>query len=330
MNTESLPDPIDEEIRLNRQHAASWMWAVANSGGDQNKTRELYRIRRQEQLAQQASATAARQDELCHLRAAVRRDLALRNRPSIYSVLGIAPDASDQAVAETIARVTASGPAADPEVRYAIEVLGNAESRERYDRTLHAQLSRPVADAAPAAQIITTPVVTAPTTPRLTSWLGIGLLLLVGTYIVLDYKKAEAERELKRQELEARAALAERQARLNEQQAELRAAALQRAAQDRERELDARDRARADAIARDDRMRLESEIRRQQQEQERQKQIDENKRRSEIAAAEAAQRRSEAEAVARTRALRQQMINEAIANGNPEQARRLRIQQSLY
>ena len=325
MNQGTFDSTIADELRLNRQNAGAWMWAVSNSGGDQGKARELYRQKRLEQIAENVQEERANELELQNLRSVIRRNLPLRNRTSIYAALGLLPDASDLAIAKAIEILTAQGTPPDPETRYAIEVLGSPETRERYDRSLHSQLARlPTVDV---------PIPTSGPEPgisRVTAWATAGLLILAGLYIAIEYKKSADEKELRRQELAHRAALAERQTKLDERQAELKAAMLEAAAEERRRSEDARDTERLAAVARQDMARLQNDLRREQQKQDQAQQTEERKRKAEIAAAEAAQRRSDAAAVAKTRALRQQMINEALANGNPEQARRLRTQQTLY
>lgn len=325
MNQESIDAKIAEELRFNRQNAGAWMWAVSNSGGDQNKARELYRQRRLEQINDQANAKWSQESELQQLRSGIRRRLALRNRTSIYSALGLFPDTSNEAISEAIKLQAARDTPPDPETRYAIEVLGNPEARERYDRALYTELL-----GVPNESVARTTTVVEPPRSKITAWLTGGALILASIYTVLEYKKSTDEKDLRRQEIAQKAALAERQAKLDERQAELRAAAVEATAEQRRQLDEVRDRERLAAIARQDVARLQNDLRREQQKQDRIQQIEERKRKADIAAAEAAQRRSDAEAIAKTRALRQQMINEALANGNPEQARRLRTQQTLY
>lgn len=325
MNQESFDTKIAEEIRSNRQNAGAWMWAVSNSRGDQSKIAELYRQKRLEQITEEAREKQARVLELKQLRSGIRRSLALQNRTSIYAALGLLPDASDQAIAEAIAVLASQSTPSDPETHYAIEVLGNPEARERYDRSLHTQLMGVHPVGAPVGAIAEEPAKSGITTSLTT-----GLLILAVMYIALEYKKSADDRELKRQEVAQRAAHAERQAKLEERQAELRAAMLEAATEERRRSEEARAREALSAIARRDVALLQNDLRREQQKQDQLRLAEERKRKAEIAAAEAAQRRSDAEAIAKTRALRQQMINEALANGNPEQARRLRTQQNLY
>jgi chemotaxis protein histidine kinase CheA len=325
MTQEDLDTTIAEELRSNRQDPGAWMWAVSNSGGDQGKARELYRQRRLEQTAKDVEGRRAKELELRDLRSGIRRGLALRNRTSIYAALGLLPDTSDLAIAEAIRNLAAQGTPPDPETRYAIEVLGSPAERERYDRSLHSQLL-----GLPAADVPAPAFGPEPGRSRATTWATAGLLILAGTYTAIEYKKSADEKELRRQEIAQKAALAERQIKLDERQAELKAAMLEAAAEEKRRLDEARDLERLAAVARQDISRLQNDLQREQQKQDQVQLTEERKRKAEIAAAEAAQRRSDAAAIAKTRALRQQMINEALANGNPEQARRLRTQQTLY
>ena len=107
MNQGTFDSTIADELRLNRQNAGAWMWAVSNSGGDQGKARELYRQKRLEQIAENVQEERANELELQNLRSVIRRNLPLRNRTSIYAALGLLPDASDLAIAKAIEILTA-------------------------------------------------------------------------------------------------------------------------------------------------------------------------------------------------------------------------------
>ena len=84
--------------------------------------------------------------DLQQLRGELRRQLAFQRKSSLYSVLGLAADCGDDAIAEAVTRISADGVLADAELRYAIEILGRPESREAFDRQLLEQLRKPKAE----------------------------------------------------------------------------------------------------------------------------------------------------------------------------------------
>ena len=201
--------------------------------------------------------------DLQTLRGELRRQLALQQKNSLYSVLGLPADCSDTAIAEAIARLTAGGAAPDAEARYAIEILGRPESREAFDRQLADQLRKP-----PPIPLMTQPLAS----PRGRSpWLlpvtvGIfGLLLLGMAWLGLNFLKENGEREMKLLEAQARAEESRRRAEAIPKTSELMRRAVEASADAQQRELDAQDKAGEEARAREERFREEREKNYQQQ-----------------------------------------------------------------
>lgn len=135
---------VAEEIDSGTQDRAIWAWALAESGGDADKTKALYIRRRVAAVMAAAQPAAPPPDsELQRLRGELRRQLALQRKESFYSVLGVPADSSDAEVAEAIGCITAAGTPLDAGTRYAVEALGDAAARERFDRRLLEQLRSP-------------------------------------------------------------------------------------------------------------------------------------------------------------------------------------------
>ena len=198
------------------------------------------------------------------LRGELRRQLALQQKNSLYSVLGLAADASDAAITEAVARVTGGGAQPDAEQRYAIEILGRPESREAFDRQLLEQLRRPK----PSPLVIEH--VAGPRTGR-SPWLmpvtvGIfGLLLLGMAWLGLNFMKENAEREMKLLEAQARAEETRRRAEAIPKTSELMRRAVEASGEAQQRQADAQDQAGEEARAREERFREERERNYQQQ-----------------------------------------------------------------
>ncbi len=198
------------------------------------------------------------------LRGELRRQLALQQKNSLYTVLGLAADASDAAIAEAVAKVSAAGAQPDAELRYAIEILGRPESREAFDRQLLDQLRKPK-----PPPLVIEPVAM-PRAGR-SPWLlpvtvGIfGLLLLGMAWLGLNFMKENAEREMKRLEAQARAEEIRRRAEAIPKTSELMRRAVESSEAIQQRELDAQDKVGEEARAREERFREEREKNYQQQ-----------------------------------------------------------------
>lgn len=201
--------------------------------------------------------------DLQALRGELRRQLALQQKNSLYSVLGLPADCSDAAIAEAIVRLTAGGAAPDAEARYAIEILGRPDSREAFDRQLADQLRKP------AMLPLMTPPVAA--SGGRSPWLlpvmvGIvGLLLLGMAWLGLNFMKENAEREMKLLEAQARAEESRRRAEAIPKTSELMRRAAEAAETSQQRAFDAQDKAGEEARASEERFREEREKAYQQQ-----------------------------------------------------------------
>lgn len=200
--------------------------------------------------------TANPASDIHSLRIELRRQLALQRRSSLYNVLGLAADCSDEAIAGAVAGLTAGGAQPDAEARYAIDILGRPEAREAFDRQLLDQLRKPQ----PA------PLILEPTRrPARSPWvlpvtMGIfGLLVLGGAWLALNAMKENAEREIRRVEAEARAEEARRRAEAIPKTSELMRRAAETAAAEQKQDADFRDRMAEEARAREERFRDERE-----------------------------------------------------------------------
>ncbi len=188
------------------------------------------------------------------LRVELRRQLALQRRSSLYSVLGLAADCSDEAIAGAVAGLAADGAQPDAEVRYAIEILGRPQARDAFDRQLLEQLWRPP----PAPQILETSSRQARSPWVMPVTVGvIGLLVLGSAWLGLNAMKENADREMRRLEVEAKAEEARRRAEAIPKASELMRQAAETAAAEQRQDADFRERMAEEARAREARFRDE-------------------------------------------------------------------------
>ncbi len=197
--------------------------------------------------------TANSASDIHSLRTELRRQLAFHRRSSLYNVLGLAADCTDEAIAGAVAGLTAGGAQPDAEARYAIEILGRPESREAFDRQLLDQLRRPPP----------LPVLEPVAPPTRSPWvlpvtMGIfGLLVLGGAWLGLNAMKESAEREVRRVEAEARAEEARRRAEAIPKTSELMRRAAETAAAEQKQDAEFRERMVEESRAREERFRDE-------------------------------------------------------------------------
>lgn len=313
---------VAEEIESGRQDRAIWAWALAESGGDPEKTKAYYIRRRIAVLTADSGAPAAAPDAgLQKVRVELRRQIALQHKNSLYSVLGVPADSSDADVAAAIRGITATGVTLTPEIRYAVDVLGDPDAREQFDRRLLDQLISPRSVASPG-NFESASVETGATGSGLK--MAIAVLAMLGTgYLGVSYFQAKSEREIRIKETEIKRIESERRAAIVERVAAERAAAMETAKMEHERTAQAREVAQIEARMREDHTRFERTLQQEQRtakaEQARQ-QVEQSRQQAET-------RRKEAESAAAARALRQQLIQDAVARGNVNEAQRLRNQQ---
>lgn len=315
MLTEDHYRRVAGEIEAGNQQPAIWARALAESGGDADKTKALYIRRRVAAMMTATQHAAPSPDlELQRLRSELRRQLALQQKPSFYAVLGVPADSSDTEIGEAIGRVTAGGAQLDPEIRYAVETLGNAAMRERFDRRLLDQLlnrNTPATLALPAPRSATG----AHPGGGLKMLAGVALVLGLG-YLALGYSRERSEREMRLKETELRREEVQRQAEIASRVVDNQKAAIEAA-------TEAREQARLEARMRDDKYRLDQAYRQEQQlalAEQRRQQAEQSRLQTEA-------RRRDAEAAIQMRSFRQQAIQDAIARGNYNEAQRLRNQQ---
>lgn len=198
---QDIEQMIAEELRSHQQATAPWVRAMVESDGDFDRARKRYRELRLAQLcaAREGDGPRRVRNELCH-------ELERHSRASIYSVMGIKPDAADGEVAAAIARIAVSGTVLDAEVRYAVEVLGDEVRRDEYDFLLLQQLrgGRVTHLAAPLREQRAVPRSVAPAVGAMRDiWLGLGAVLVGLTYLGTEHYREQRSQEIQ-QELAAR------------------------------------------------------------------------------------------------------------------------------
>jgi hypothetical protein len=322
MKSEDSYRQVADEIENGRQDRALWTWAQAESGGDADKTKALYIRRRVAALVAAANtASIPVVSELQGLRAELRRELAFQRKNSLYSVLGMPADSSDGELAAAIGRLMGGDQPLDAETRYAVETLGDANAREQFDRRLVEQLrQRPIVSASKdqAGE------------PEFATQMGSGRKALIAAILVLGlgylgqgYMKDKSERELRLKEAEIRSEEIRRKAEISNRVVDNQTTALEASIGAQERSAATREQYQLEARMRDDKARLDYAYRQEQQAA----QAEQRRLQTEQSRLQADARRREYEAANQTRAIRQQMIQDAIARGNYNEAQRLRNQQ---
>lgn len=326
MKSEDFYRQVADEIENGRQDRAIWTWALAESGGDADKTRALYIRRRVAALVVAANTTSGPvESELQGLRAELRRELALQRKNSLYSVLGVPADSSDGELAAAIGRLTGGHQPLDAEARYAVETLGDTNAREQFDRRLVEQLRQRTIASARKDQAAE---------PEFAAQLGGGwgggrkaliaaILVLALGYLGQGHMKDKSERELRLKEAEIRSEEIRRKAEISNRVVDNQTTALEASIGAQERAAETRERYQLEARMRDDKARLDYAYRQEQQAA----QAEQRRQEMEQSRLQAEARRREYEATNQTRAIRQQMIQDAIARGNYNEAQRLRNQQ---
>lgn len=321
MQVEDWFRQIADEIEAGQQDRALWAWALAESGGDAEKTKALYIRRRFAALTAAApSRTAAPDTELQRLRVELRRQLALQQKKSFYSVLGVPADCGDAEIAAAIGRIRAAATPLDAETAYAVETLGDPEARERADRRLADQLhkrSTAVAADPPAEQAAAATVVGGGLKA-----LAVAVLVLGLGYLGLGYSRGKAEHELRLKEAELRKEAVARTTEIADRLVDNQKSAIDASAAAQQRATEAQERAQLEARMREDKYRLDQAYRQEQQAA----QAEQRRLQAEQSRLQAEARRRDAEAAASTRAIRQQAIQDALARGNLNEAQRLRNQ----
>ena len=322
MNTSKVLKKIADEISTGRQDLEVWTWALAEAGGDAEQAKAHYVQRRMAALAAKEPDPDSPEAKLARLRAEIRRQLALQNRKSLYSVLGVPADAGDTEIARTIALRVDAGASLDPETRYALEILGNPEAREQFDRNLLGQLSTRFVAAARASDMVEPDPVSSPGS-HWQMWLAAVLVVLGAGYLWQGHSRDMAEREVRLKEVEAHKEEVRLKALATERMVETRAMQVEATIEQQQRANEQRERLAQESIQRQDRYNFELALRQEQ----RAEQVEQRRVQAEQARAMAEARRRDAEAQAATRMIRQQAIQDAMARGNHNEAQRLRSQQ---
>lgn len=150
---------IAKEIETGQVDVAAWTQAFAECDGDKEKTKALYIRRRHAELAGDEVQSSPQNDvilpeaiksasqtssELDRIRGALDRHLTSTGRSSLYANLQLSPQTSDEEIRQVIAAARleeSKGTLLSSETEYAISELGQALSREAYDRRLFRALS---------------------------------------------------------------------------------------------------------------------------------------------------------------------------------------------
>lgn len=215
---EALYRVIAAELETGSPDAALWTRAMAEADGDPARTKASY-IRLRFQALKKASLALEPlggdrdsdrgRGELGDIRRGLVQQLALGRVHSLYPVLGLAPDATDTAIAAAIAehkvRIAQGVAGASPEFTYAEQTLGDPAARAAYDRKLHEQLNgTPGRPLSAAARTYVEPegLFLPWWASRKTSIvIGVVSLLAVG-YMVLDFTRESGGRDVQNAAIE--------------------------------------------------------------------------------------------------------------------------------
>lgn len=272
---------IADELKSKTMDTALWTQAIATAEGNPDKTEAVYiRLRfldlKKSALSSLSLAPAAAKSAepelkpldsaLFQLRSTLAKKLYSQGKPSLYSTLGLHPDASDTVVATAIADFEArnQGGNASAEFKYAKSTLGNPVLREQYDRKLLESISNDLQR--------TTRSYAVEATHNEYSWwesgrtaviIGIMTLALLG-YFGLNYYKERNNHELQKESLETVRATTDANQMQIQADIDLRNEALRIADERQRREMDLRSNA-SDRML--EQQRLEQERRTQAEQQ---------------------------------------------------------------
>lgn len=195
-----------EELATDSQDPAIWEKALAYCKGDVEKAKALY-VRMREldagvTAARPSPASTTADAEMQELRRELSKALRDTGKTSLYDALVLQPTTSDADVARRIAFITGQarqhGRPIDAACKYAIEILGNAASRERYDRKLSEDISASLANDKQAmpAQWQTPHDTYTPwwTSGKLTMLIA-GLVLVAVGYMLASHRKVNTTQE---------------------------------------------------------------------------------------------------------------------------------------
>lgn len=163
---------IADELKTKTMDAALWTQAIATAEGNPDKTEAAYiRLRfldlKKSSPSSLSLAPASTQkpeleikprvNELSQLRSALARKLNAQGKHSLYSTLGLQPDAGDAVVTTAIAEFEARNPGSgsSAEFQYAKRTLGDPKLREQYDRKLFGSVSSDVQRASQSYMVET-------------------------------------------------------------------------------------------------------------------------------------------------------------------------------
>ena len=203
---EDIERMIADELRSHHQATGPWVRAMVETDGDFDRARKRYRELRLAQLcaAREGDGLRCVRTELCH-------ELERHSKASIYSVMGLKPDAAEGEVASAIARIIVSGSTLDAEARYAVEVLGSEARRADYDRDLLQQLrsGKVIHAAAPRVDQRAAPRRAEPSRRSMRDvWLGLGAVFVGLTYLGTEYYRDIRSQEIAQEEAARHAAMA--------------------------------------------------------------------------------------------------------------------------
>lgn len=200
---------IADEMATKNVDAALWAQAMGMGEGDEARTQAAYiRLRFADlkkdamRAAAPASSAAPRApaNDIFTLRAELRKKLQEQQKMSLYSVLGVQPDASDDVVAAAIADLDSRHHAgiSAGEFKYARETLGDAAAREKYDRKLLVDLK--VGPARPQRTYsyeYSGEEKASWSAGKTTFAVGVVAIAILG-YLVLDFYRAKNDHEIQK------------------------------------------------------------------------------------------------------------------------------------
>lgn len=139
-----------DELNISSPVSSLWARALAESDGNTERTKSRYITLRVAQLKKDSkyrphSLSGVDDSKLIELRIRIDNNIKISRRLTLYKFIGSNPTATDQELTQNISRVLNNykerGVNPPSEIRYAVSILGDPNSRLEYDKKLWDEIS---------------------------------------------------------------------------------------------------------------------------------------------------------------------------------------------